>query len=405
MNRNKERGYYFMRSIKKIFAVLVSVSLLFSAVMVHSASVEAAKKISLSQKKLTLNVGGSKKLTLKNLPKNHKIKWSSSNKKVAAVSATGKVTAKKAGKADIIATVQKKRYVCKLTVKKKALDVPDEPNVPEADPTDGDVYYTTPDDYRALRNDMEYGEVRTLKYYSTTTEKDRTLSVVLPPNYSDQKQYPVCYLLHGLGQDNTDWLNANAPLIIGNMIKAGTAEEMILVLPNCRARANDAANPPDAFSLDNYQAFDNFINDLRDNVMPFIKENFSIKEGRENTAIAGFSMGGRTALYIGMSMQETFGYTGGFCPAPGLFAYTMNGVTEKGLFTKESFKLADAYADNTLVMVVAGKSDTIVGNYPEIYHNALQENGTKHIWYRKAGGHDVNVMDNALYNFALRIFK
>ena len=109
MNRNKERGYYFMRSIKKIFAVLVSVSLLFSAVMVHSASVEAAKKISLSQKKLTLNVGGSKKLTLKNLPKNHKIKWSSSNKKVAAVSATGKVTAKKAGKADIIATVQKKR--------------------------------------------------------------------------------------------------------------------------------------------------------------------------------------------------------------------------------------------------------------------------------------------------------
>ena len=49
--------------------------------------------------------------------------------------------------------------------------------------------------------------------------------------------------------------------------------------------------------------------------------------------------------------------------------------------------------------------DTIVGNFPETYHNALAENGTKHIWYKKAGGHDVNVMNNALYNFAMRIFR
>lgn len=258
--------------------------------------------------------------------------------------------------------------------------------------------------YRIRRDSVNYGEVRTLSYDSSTTQKERKLSVVLPPDYTEQKQYPVCYLLHGLGQDHTDWLGANAPTIIGNMIAEGTAEEMILVLPNCRARANDAANPPDAFSLDNYRAFDNFINDLRDNVMPFIKENFSIKEGRENTAIAGFSMGGRTALYIGMSMQETFGAIGGFCPAPGLFAYTMNNVTEDGLFKKEDFRLKDAYADNTLLMIVAAKSDRIVGNIPAGYHSALEGNGTKHIWYRKAGGHDVNVMGNAFYNFAKLIF-
>ncbi len=264
----------------------------------------------------------------------------------------------------------------------------------------------TPNDYRTRqKDDSIYGEVKTLTYYSTTTEKERKLSVVLPPNYTEEKQYPVCYLLHGLGQDHTDWLNANAPLIIGNMIAAGTAKEMILVLPNCRARANDAANPQDVFSLNNYRAFDNFINDLKDNVMPFIKENFSIKEGRENTAIAGFSMGGRTALYIGMSMQETFGFIGGFCPAPGIFAYSMNNVTEDGLFTKETFKLEDDYKDNTLLMIVAGKTDTIVGNTPETYHNALEENGTKHIWYKKTGGHDLNVMDHALYNFAKLIFN
>lgn len=273
------------------------------------------------------------------------------------------------------------------------------------DLTDGDIYYTTPDNYRTRDSKITYGEVKILTYDSTTTGKERKLSVVLPPNYTEQKQYPVCYLLHGLGQDHTDWLHANAPVIIGNMIALGTAKEMILVLPNCRARANDAANPSDAFSLSNYQAFNNFINDLKDNVMPFMKENFSIKEGREHTAIAGFSMGGRTALYIGLSMQNTFGYVGGFCPAPGLFAYSMHNVKEDGLFTRENFKLTEEYAGNTLVMIAAGKLDTIVGNYPLTYHNALEENKTKHIWYRKAGGHDVNVMDNALYNFAKLIFN
>jgi len=389
-----------MKKSKKALSILLSIALLTAAAGIYcNSSAQAAKKIAISQKTLSLKVGKSKKLTLKNLPKNQKVKWTSSNKKIATVSATGKVTAKKAGKAKITATVGKKKYICNVTVKKKTTPTP-----AADDPTDGDVYYTTPADYRTVQDTVTYGEVKTITYHSTTTGKDRKLSVVLPPNYTAEKQYPVCYLLHGLGQDNTDWLNAKAPTIIGNMIAAGTAREMILVLPNCRARANDAANPSDVFALTNYQAFDNFINDLRDNVMPFIKENFSIKEGRENTAIAGFSMGGRTALQIGLTMQDTFGYTGGFCPAPGIFAYNMNGVKENGLFTQETFKLNEEYAENTLIMIVAGKSDTMVGGFPASYHDALEMNGTKHIWYKKAGGHDLNVMDNALYNFAKLIF-
>lgn len=393
-----------MKHLNKTMPVLVAIAILFSTITVHSRTVhsifaQAAKKISISQSKMSLKVGNSKKLSLKNLPEKQKVTWASSNEQIVTVSSTGKVTAKKEGKAKITAAVKRKTYTCIVTVKKKASEET------KADPADGDVYYTTPDDYRTKKNTVTYGEVKTLTYYSTTTEKERKLSVVLPPNYTEQKQYPVCYLLHGLGQDHTDWLNANAPTIIGNMIEENTAEEMILVLPNCRARANDAANPPDAFSLSNYQAFDNFINDLKDNVMPFIKEKFSIKEGREHTAIAGFSMGGRTALYIGMSMQESFGYIGGFCPAPGLFAYSMNNVTESGLFTRETFKLEDTYADNTILMIVAGKTDTIVGGTPETYHNALVDNQTNHIWYKKSGGHDLNVMDNALYNFAKLIFN
>ncbi len=388
----------------KKFIVLSLVSALTAGLFFSAPDACAAKKVSLSKKSLTMKTGEKKKLRVKNLKKKlqKKVKWSSSKKKVAAVSKKGVVTAKKKGTAKITAKVAGKKYTCKVKVKAKTKPKTTPTPTPALD--DGDVYYKTPVDFRTRKSDVKYGTVEKKTYYSTTTEKDRRVTIVLPPGYTAEKQYPVCYLLHGLGQDDTDWINAKAPTIIGNMIAAGTAKEMILVLPNCRARANDAAGPSDAFSLSNYQAFDNFINDLRDNLMPFIKKTYSIKEGRENTASAGFSMGGRTALYIGLSMQETFGFIGGFCPAPGLLPYKMNNISEKGLFTKETLKLKPEYAENTVLMLVAAKNDTIVGGIPAGYHNTLTANGTKHIWYRKAGGHDVNVMDNALYNFAKTLF-
>lgn len=384
--------------MKKVLVCILSLSLLIPGILADGPKSFAKKKQPvISKTKITLKVGQKKQLSLKNVgkAKAKKIVWKSSKTKVATVSKSGLVKAKKKGTAKIMAKLDKKTYSCKVTVKKKS-----KPVVVD-DPTDGDVHYQTPSDYRDKKSSVTYGTVKTDKYYSTTTQKERRCAIILPAGYDESKQYPVCYLLHGLGQDHTDWLNANAPTIIGNMIAAQTAKEMILVLPNCRARANDAAGPADAYSVSNYQAFDNFINDLRDNLMPYIKENYSIKEGRENTAIAGFSMGGRTALYIGLSMPETFGYIGGFAPAPGLLPYT----AEKGLFTKETLRLPDEYVDNTLLMVVVGKSDTMVGSTARLYHDTLTANGTKHIWYRVSGGHDFNVMDNAFYNFANRIFQ
>ena len=116
-------------------------------------------------------------------------------------------------------------------------------------------------------------------------------------------------------------------------------------------------------------------------------------------------MGGRTALYIGLKMQDTFGYVGGFCPAPGIFKYTANGVSEDGLFTAETFALEEKYKDNALLMIVAGKRDTIVGDIPKGYHEALVANGTPHMWITSnAGNHDINMMGFGFYNFAKLLF-
>ncbi len=269
----------------------------------------------------------------------------------------------------------------------------------------GDLAFPVPEDYNIRRPDVDYGEVREIRYHSNTVGKDRKALVVLPPAYTEDKKYPVVYLCHGLGQDQTQWLDdGSVQFMLGNMIADGTAKEMILVLPNCRARENDEADPEDAFAITNYRAFDRFLYEFQSDLQPYIDSHFSVAAGREHTAIAGFSMGGRVSLHLGVTLPDTFGYIGAFCPAPGIFHYTHMNVTEEGLFTEETFDIKEKYRDRTVLMIVAGKSDMLVGGYPEKYHSVLASHGVAHIWYRKQGGHDMSVSGHGLYNFMKLIF-
>ena len=102
-----------MKAVKKSF-ILFLVLAMFVSVTPGSYS-DAAKKVKLNKTKITLKVGKTYKLKLKNNKK--KVKWSSTKKKVAAVTSKGKVTAKKAGSAKIVAKAGKKKYTCRVTVK------------------------------------------------------------------------------------------------------------------------------------------------------------------------------------------------------------------------------------------------------------------------------------------------
>ncbi|MBR2719470.1 MAG: esterase family protein [Clostridia bacterium] len=259
--------------------------------------------------------------------------------------------------------------------------------------------YTPEAGYDVRRDDVTYGKLTYATYDSATTGRQRKCWVLLPADYTEEKTYPVLYLLHGIGGDHSEWLGGKPDVVIGNLTASGQAKDMIVVIPNVRARANDAGNPSDIYSPAHFAAFDNFINDLRDDLMPYIAEHYSIAAGRENTAVAGLSMGGREALYIGLTMPETFGYVGAFCPAPGVLPYNV----EKGLFPTEEFKLADGY--ESLILINAGKTDGVVGAWPSTYASTLEKNGTKHIFYVTEGGHDFTVWKHGLYNFAKRIFQ
>ena len=245
---------------------------------------------------------------------------------------------------------------------------------------------------------VEYGKLVIGEYASSTTGRNRQYYVILPVGYTPEKTYPILYLLHGIGGDQGEWMGGRPDVVIGNLVAEGLAKDMIVVLPNVRARANDRGNPSDIYTPAHFAAFDNFINDLRNDLMPHIEANYSVAKGRENTAVAGLSMGGREALYIGLTMPETFGYIGAFCPAPGVLPY----YAEKGLFTTEGFALAEGY--DTMIMINAGKTDGVVGEWPETYSNTLKNNGTAHIFYVTEGGHDFTVWKHGLYNFIQNIF-
>ncbi len=174
-----------------------------------------------------------------------------------------------------------------------------------------------PEKIKKRDDNTEYGKWVTKSYYSRTSGRKTKMNVLLPVYYDKEKTYPVLYLLHGY-YDNENWMKDRTELkmILGNMMAKGLTKEMIVVCPYifC-SKQNEVCTE---MNLENSLAYDNFINDLEEDVMPFVEKTFSISKGTENTAIAGFSMGGREALYIGIQHPEQFGYVGAVCPAPGL---------------------------------------------------------------------------------------
>lgn len=251
-----------------------------------------------------------------------------------------------------------------------------------------------PDASRNEQAGVQYGTVKSGSYYSTTCKRNKPYNILLPANYSSSKKYPVLYCMHGYWENQDRMIiKGNGTMytrqIIGNAIAAGEAEDMIVVFPYIYSSATQ--DSCSAMDDANNAAYDNFINDLVVDLMPHIESTYSVKTGRDNTAITGFSMGGRESLLIGMKRSDLFGYVGAMCPAPGV----------TGAFKWNS----DEEAPH-LLFITAGSNDTVVYSNPETYHNNFTKNGVPHIWHYVNGGyHGDNSIHAHMYNFVRAIFK
>lgn len=441
----------------------ISIGLCFAlAVSTFSAftPATAAAKAKLVKKKLTLTVGQKKKIAIKSKKKKAKYSFKASNKK-ASVSKSGVITAKKAGKVKITVKEKLKKKTRKVgtitvTIKKKtaqnttvpALNTPtpvvtatpaaSPSNEPTAEPTttataipapkatptpfpENPEFSNIPNGYTA-KNQANKGEVERFEYESTEyisdgesakkTPIDRYAMVVLPKDYSKTKKYPVVYMLHGLSDTPESMVGngilndgAGTQYVVWNAIANGDVKECIVVYPCvcCNEEGKSSFNT-DAKTASYY---DYIINDLTKVLMPAINKEYSTLTGRENTAVCGFSMGGRETLNIGIRRPDLFSGIGLFNPAPGA-------LDGGDMLTKADLKLADEYINSTYIQITKGATDTVVGSNPTNYYNALKAAGIPCSYYETMGGdpagkgnggHWATVYHHGLYNFLKRIFK
>ena len=441
----------------------ISIGLCFAlAVSTFSAftPATAAAKAKLVKKKLTLTVGQKKKIAIKSKKKKAKYSFKASNKK-ASVSKSGVITAKKAGKVKIAVKEKLKKKTRKVgtitvTIKKKiaqnttgpALSTPtpvvtatpaaSPSNEPTAEPTatatatptpkvtptpfpENPEFSNIPKGYTA-KNQANKGEVERFEYESTEyisddesakkTPIDRYAMVVLPKDYSKTKKYPVVYMLHGLSDTPESMVGngilndgAGTQYVVWNAIANGDVKECIVVYPCVCCNEEGKSN----FNTDAKTAsyYDYIINDLTKVLMPAINKEYSTLTGRENTAVCGFSMGGRETLNIGIRRPDLFSGIGLFNPAPGA-------LDGGDMLTKADLKLADEYINSTYIQITKGATDTVVGSNPTNYYNALKAAGIPCSYYETMGGdpagkgnggHWATVYHHGLYNFLKRIFK
>jgi enterochelin esterase-like enzyme len=177
-------------------------------------------------------------------------------------------------------------------------------------------------EYYAIRP-VPHGQVREAWYDSKVTGTWRPALVYLPPDYDQQPKtrYPVLYLQHGGGEDETGWIRqGRANFILDNLIAARSAKPMIVVMAYGYARRAGEA-PPDLTGKpfgspemrkaiqDMAQVFED---DVTQVLIPFVDATYRTISERDHRAMAGLSMGGMQTFQITLKHLDLFSYIGGF---------------------------------------------------------------------------------------------
>ena len=136
--------------------------------------------------------------------------------------------------------------------------------------------------------------------------------------------------------------------------------------------------------------------------MPYIEDKYSVKTGKENTAIAGNSMGGRESLYIAFNHQDKFDYIGLFSSAGVLKTGKVGGGITPLL---DELVIDERYGGFEYIFLNVGREDNVCGRVTYEIHDYMNEHGIEHVFYDTDGGHENKVWQNALYNFCKNIFK
>ncbi len=255
-------------------------------------------------------------------------------------------------------------------------------------------------DFYALKN-VPHGEVREHTYFSKSNNTIRRCFIYTPPGYDKdtQKRYPVLYLQHGGGENETGWSSqGHANLIMDNLIAAGKAKPFIIVMDNGnwnmpKPPASGRPNgewPPKGWA-------DGFTKTLIEDIIPMVDANYRTLADQPHRAMAGLSMGGMQTHVITLAHPDVFSYVG---------IFSGGSISTEDLATAPGFK-----EKNKLVFVSYGSRElenprTGFGGDPKESTDKLKEAGMNtHFYVSPLTAHEWQSWRRALNEFAPLLFK
>lgn len=235
------------------------------------------------------------------------------------------------------------------------------------------------------------------RYYHSPELGTRPVVIYTPPGYEKEasKKYPVLYLLHGTTDTEETWTKVGrANIILDNLIAQGKAVPMIVVMPYGRAYPTISKS---SGSLRNWDNLQEIKKDFLRLLLPFVEKNYRVKADNDSRAIAGFSGGGGTSLFLGLNNPDLFRSVIGFAP----------GMLKEEFDRNNAVAFANPAITNQrlkLFWIGVGKEDML---YPVIndYLKVLDEKGIKHETFFSDGGHTWMNCKLFLSTVAQKLFK
>lgn len=254
--------------------------------------------------------------------------------------------------------------------------------------------------------DVPHGSVTRRWYNSPGNNMERRITIYTPPGYeNNDEQYPVLYLLHGMGGDEEAWIAlGRTAQILDNLIAQGKAKPMIVVMPNGnvaqQAAPGESSKGLYKPSMQLPNTMDGKYEETFVDVIKFIESNYRVKANKANRAVAGLSMGGYHSLHISRYYPNTFDYIGLFSAAI---------LPDKKVQSKvyENFdETLKAQRDNgyALYWIGMGKTDFLFKAGVD-YRKTLDGIGMPYTYVETEGGHTWTNWRVYLTQFAQLLFK
>ena len=242
-----------------------------------------------------------------------------------------------------------------------------------------------------LEKDVPHGEVREQKYWSELTGSWRVCNVYVPAQYLQdaESRFPVLYLLHGAGEDETGWpLQGKVRNIMDNLIDEGSAVPMIVVMDHGVAEI-EGIKLRDMFDFTAYEKV------VIEELVPMIDKAYRTYTDRDHRGITGLSLGGFQSWTIAMDHRDMFSWLGGFSGSG------------KGPGTTADLYDASLNDDFHLMFISTGtKENPMMYATVKNFHDILTGAGVKHIFYQSEGtDHEWLTWRRSLYRLVPLLFK